>query len=220
MTSPQSALPVLVGDPSQRLVLADQIAAALVVASPESSVSLRGSLASGHADSYSDIDLAWTVPDVRFGAAVGSVVTALASVAPVVSFRSDPDHQRSLRRRLLFVRFAGVPLFWRLDLELWTASAAFDASIDDDPSMRGEDWCPYESALMNALGAIKTVLRGQPEVAEQGLTRGFERVGTDPRVELSTRRRVIELTEAVAAARPHLRTFATDIAAAAAQELR
>jgi hypothetical protein len=203
------------GDPRDRLAFADRISAALTAASPGSSVSLRGSLASGHADRYSDIDIAWVVPDEQFGAAVGAVVTALAPVGPIVSFRSDPDHQRSLRRRLLFLRFAGVPLFWRLDLEVWAASAAFDTSVDDDPSMRGEDWCPYESALMNAMGAIKTVLRGRPDAAAQALTRGLERVGADPRVDLPTRQRLIVLTEMVATARPHLRGFAADIAGAA-----
>ena len=147
------------------------------------------------------------------------MVTSLSSVAPILSLRFDPDFQRSTRRRLLFLRFADVPLFWRLDLEIWAASVAFDASIDDDGSSQGEDWCVYESALMNALGAIKVVLRGRAELAADGLTRGFRRVGADPRVDLSTRQRVVALAEAVSSARPHLREYAGAIAGAATREL-
>lgn len=219
MNSPEPATSRLVGDPGQRLAFADRIRAILTEAIPGSSAELRGSLAAGNADAYSDIDLGWVVPDEQFGAALGCASTALASVAPLASFRSDRDHQRSPHLRRLFVRFVGVPLFWRLDLEVWAASLAYDAAAEDDPSARGDEWCPYESALMNALASIRQVLRGSPEVAQVILTRGFERVDADPRADLSPRDRVIELADLVGDARPHLRTFATDIATAAAQEL-
>jgi hypothetical protein len=210
----------LVGDPDERLAFADHIRSVLAEAIPGSSAELRGSLASGNADIYSDVDVGWVVPDEEFGAALGCVFAALATVVPLASLRTDPDNQRSSHSRRLFVRFAGVPLLWRLDLEVWAESVAYTMSADDDPSARGDEWCPYESALMNALGAIKQVLRGKPEVAQEGLTRGFERVNADRRADLSTRDRVIELANLVAAARPHLRIFACDIATAAAHELR
>ncbi|MGW0231216.1 hypothetical protein ACWDWO_23145 [Actinopolymorpha singaporensis] len=220
MNSPDPGASRLVGDPGQQLAFADRVRAILAEAIPGSTAELRGSLAAGDADVYSDIDLGWVVPDEQFGEALGCVSTALASVAPLVSFRSDPDNQRSPYLRRLFVRFAGLPLLWRLDLEVWAASVAYDPAAGDDPSARGDEWCPYESALMNALGAIKQVLRGRPEVAQDGLTRGFHRVGADPRLDLSPRDRVIELADLAAAARPHLRTFAGDITTAAVQELR
>ncbi|MET9021777.1 hypothetical protein ABZV93_17490 [Actinopolymorpha sp. NPDC004070] len=219
MNPPDPEVPRLAGDPGQRLAFADRIRATLAEAVPGSVAELRGSLASGSADVYSDVDLGWVVPDDRFGAALGCVSTALATVGPLASFRSDPDNQRSPHLRRLFVRFAGVPLSWRLDLEVWAASVAYDAAVADDPSMRGDEWCPYESALMNALAAIKQLLRGGPEIARDGLTRGFERVGAEPRLDLSSQDRVIELAHLVAAARPHLRSFATDIITAAIREL-
>lgn len=217
---PEPAASRLVGDPGRRLTFAGRIRTTLGEAVPGSAAELRGSLASGSADVYSDIDLGWVVPDDQFGAALGCVSAALATVAPLASFRSDPDNQRSPHLRRLFVRFTGLPLLWRLDLEVWAASVAYDTMVNDDRSARGDEWCPYESALMNALGAIKSILRGRPEVARDGLTRGFQRVLAEPRLDLSPRDRVIELSNLVAAARPHLRTFATDVATAAAQELR
>jgi hypothetical protein len=51
-------------------------------------------------------------------------------VRPVDSVRSDPGFHRSDRRRLLFVRFTGVPPFWRLDLDVRTASVADDPHYD------------------------------------------------------------------------------------------
>ena len=218
MTSSESEGSPLVGDPDERLAFADRIRVTLTDAIPGSSVELCGSLASGRADVYSDLDLGWIVPDPQFGATLGCVSSALASVAPLASLRTDPDNQRSSQSRRLFVRFAGVPLMWRLDLEVWAGSVAYDSAIEDDESARGDEWCPYESALMNALSAVKQVLRGRPEVAQDVLTRGFERVGADPHFELPLKDRVIELTDLVAAARPHLQTFAADIATAAARD--
>lgn len=210
--------PRLVGEPAERAALVERITAALTAASPGSTVEPRGSLAAGTADAYSDIDLAWVVPDERFGAAVASVVTALAPIAPVISLRSDPDIQRSDRRRLLFARFAGVPLFWRLDLEIWAASVASDPTVDaelTDWGLTGADWCPHESALMNALGAVKALLRGHDQLAHDGLTRGLERVGAAHRLDLPDRDRVIALAEYVAADRPHLAGLTGDVTTAA-----
>src|SRR5881227_2663179 len=110
-------------NPEEREIVVGEVRAALVSSCPGSRVELRGSLADGTADVYSDIDLAWTVPDERFGAAVASVPGVLGGLRPLESVRSDPGCQCSSKRRLLFVLFADLPLFWRLDLEIWAASA-------------------------------------------------------------------------------------------------
>jgi hypothetical protein len=70
------------------------------------------------------------VPDGQVRPCAARLPALLAPVAEVSSPRSDPDWQRSELRRLIFVRFRGLPLFWRLDLELWAASHAFDAGAD------------------------------------------------------------------------------------------
>jgi predicted nucleotidyltransferase len=143
-----------------------------------SRVDLRGSLAAGTADEYSDIDLAWTVPDERFAGALARVSEVLNELHPVESVRSDPDFQRSAKRRLLFVLFQDLPLFWRLDLEVWAASVAGNTAYDSgEPGARGDDWSPGASALANAVAVVKAVRRGRSDDARGLLDRGLVRVG-------------------------------------------
>lgn len=186
-------------------------------ASPGSTVELRGSLAAGTADEFSDIDLRWNVPRHQFGHAMGSVPTAIASVAPLLSFRSDPDWQSSSSQRLLFARLAGVPLWWRIDLEV-RASGPDDADVMPDAAADVEEWDPYESALQNVLATVKIIARGHEDQADGLLLRAYARIGIDP-VGSGHRERIIALAEAIAHARPHLRSFADDVIAEATSRL-
>lgn len=162
-----------------RAALADVLQAALERACPDSTARLRGSLATGTADEFSDIDLLWVVPDREFARCTDSVADILSAVAPIASLRSDPDFGRSGRRRLLFVRFAGLPLFWRLDLDIRALSQVDNE--DPDPAGQGGTWSLPESAAMNAIAAVKAIRRGKPAMAEELLARGYERIGaTDP----------------------------------------
>lgn len=157
-----------------------EIQKALTSWCPGSRVDLRGSLAAGTADEYSDIDLAWTVPDERFAEAVAQVGRVLDEVHDVESVRSDPDFQRSEKRRLLFVLFQDLPLFWRLDLEVWAASVAGNTAYDvGEPGARGDDWSPGASALANAVAVVKALRRGRSDDARGLLERGLVRVGAD-----------------------------------------
>ncbi|MGH2613970.1 MAG: hypothetical protein ACRDJC_01925, partial [Thermomicrobiales bacterium] len=104
-------------DVNRRAKLADALLVHLHRAIPSSTARLRGSLAEDRADIFSDIDLLWDIPDAAFSAALAALPVTLARVRPVASLRFDPDFQRSDKRRLVFVRFAGVPLFWRVDLD-------------------------------------------------------------------------------------------------------
>ncbi|MEV0696519.1 nucleotidyltransferase domain-containing protein [Saccharopolyspora sp. NPDC050389] len=103
--------------PDQR-AFAAAISRVLADAVPGSQASLTGSLGAGTADEYSDIDLAWVVPDGAVSRCADRLVEVLGAVAEVASVRSVPEFQRSAVRRLIFVRFRGVPLFWRLDLQI------------------------------------------------------------------------------------------------------
>ena len=79
----------------------------------------------------------WIVPDNHFEHAMAAVASSLGSVGSLASLRSDPAFQQSRKRRLIFVRFAGVPLFWRIDLEIFAMSVAEDADYDaDNPGTR------------------------------------------------------------------------------------
>jgi len=169
---------------TNRAALAAEVRIALETYCPGSRTELTGSLASGTADAFSDIDIVWVVPDARFPDCLTRVAETLDQVQPVDSVRSDPDLHRSDRRRLLFVRFADVPLFWRLDLDVRTASVADDPHYDEDnPAARAheDEWSRPASALANAVGAVKAAARQRQEEARGLLDRGFARIGENDR---------------------------------------
>jgi hypothetical protein len=163
----------------ERAELASAVRAALERSCAGSRTRLLGSLAAGTADVYSDMDVEWIVPDASFAACVSRVGAVLRSVRPVEEMRGDPDYQHSDRRRLLFVRFEGVPLLWRLDLSVRAESVAEDADYDtDNPAARARDgeWSRPARALANAAGAVKAVARHRPDTARGLLSRGFARI--------------------------------------------
>jgi hypothetical protein len=157
--------------------LAGAVIAALTAAGPGSRAGLLGSLAAGTADAYSDIDVEWVVPDGRVTACAAQARSVLERVRPVAAVRTSPDFLHSSVRRLLFVRFTGVPLFWRLDLALREASAPVDPGRDEPVApARDDEWSRPASALANALGTVKAVARGRFEDARGLLDRGFARI--------------------------------------------
>ena len=178
-------------NPQEREELAQQVVEQLQAGIPSAVAELRGSLA----DAYSDIDVLWEVPDEGFAQAVDRAQNILASVRPLASFRIDIDYEKSDRRRLIFVRFEGVPLFWRLDIDLFAASVQRDPNYDsDNPQARGEHFSRTNSALMNAIAAIKALLRGDEATAAGLVSRGFERVSL-PVPEGSTDQRLLKLVD-------------------------
>ncbi|MFJ5921492.1 hypothetical protein ACIQF6_02670 [Kitasatospora sp. NPDC092948] len=163
-----------------RDALAAAVRTALEQCCHGSSTHLLGSLAAGTADKFSDIDVRWVVPDAAFPSCLSSGAAALARVRPVEQVRSDPDFLHSDRRRLLFVRFSGVPLFWRLDLDVRAASVADDPDYDaENPSARANDteWSRPASALANAVAAVKALARHRPATAHGLIARAFARLG-------------------------------------------
>uniref|UniRef100_A0AAU2VXG2 Nucleotidyltransferase n=1 Tax=Streptomyces sp. NBC_00008 TaxID=2903610 RepID=A0AAU2VXG2_9ACTN len=165
-------------DPARRAALARQLLGALRSHCAGSRAEPRGSLARGTADAYSDIDLRWIVPDGRFAECVAAAPELLGTVRHVASLRVDPELGNSRARRLLFADFDGLPLFWRLDLEIVALSVADLPGYDqDNPAARGDDWSRPASALANAVAAVKALLRGRPETAGGLLERGFARIG-------------------------------------------
>ncbi|MFD0339163.1 nucleotidyltransferase domain-containing protein [Streptomyces sp. NPDC127117] len=196
-------------DPARRAVFAQDLLRALAAYCPGSRAELRGSLARGTADAYSDIDIAWTVPDDRFDACLDAVREVLEEVVPLDSLRTDPDSLNSRERRLLFAAFRGLPLFWRVDLEVATAPVAGRPVRDrGDPAAHGDDWSRPASALANAVAATKAVLRGQPQNARGLLERGFRRIDAPDGVSGRWRADIRRLAEAAAGREPDLRPLA------------
>ncbi|MFE6686912.1 hypothetical protein ACFVFQ_10585 [Streptomyces sp. NPDC057743] len=164
----------------QRQALVDAVRVALERDCPGSRTLLLGSLAAGTADDFSDIDVEWVVPDGEFAGCLARMEGALGRVRPVAEVRYDPDFRHSDRRRLAFVRFARLPLFWRLDLSVRAESIADDADYDrGNPAARAseEEWSRPASALANAVGAVKALARHRPDEARGLLDRGFARIG-------------------------------------------
>ncbi|MER5388321.1 hypothetical protein [Saccharopolyspora sp. NPDC002686] len=87
------------------------------------------------------------VPDGLVAQCAERVPALLGDVIEVVSVRSTPEFQRSAVRRLIFVRFRGVPLFWRLDLAVWAESRAFDETADADTRKPAARTGHYRKAL-------------------------------------------------------------------------
>jgi predicted nucleotidyltransferase len=169
--------------PGRRDRLAAGLSADLAALMPGSAVSLRGSLAAGTADEYSDIDLCWTVADESFTVAASAAADLTVRLPSVRVVRLDPDFARSDRRRLVFVRLAAVPLFWRVDLDVRASSVAADDSYDDGNEAARDltGWSRPASAIENAIGAIKNGLRGRDGETNGLLSRGYARIGlVDP----------------------------------------
>ena len=163
-------------DTKMRVDLARRILTSLENAVPGSIAQLRGSLADERADAYSDIDVFWEVPDELFQESMIRIADILSEVHPVESLRLDSDFQNSDRRRLIFVQFKGLPLFWRVDIDILAQSVHRDFEYDlHNPAARGDNWSRTHSALMNAIAAIKALLRNKEDAAKL-LIRGFERV--------------------------------------------
>ncbi len=186
-------------DPEKRAALARRILTALESGAPGSTAQLRGSLAEGRADLYSDIDLLWQVPDDLFQASVDRLKEILENMQPVESLRSAPEFQRSDKRRLIFVQFEGAPLFWRVDLDIFAQSIRGDYEYDQhNEAARGDNWSLTHSSLMNAVAAVKALLRNKEEEAKQLLIRGFERAGLAI-PEASLQEQIMMLAESIAA---------------------
>jgi len=135
----------------------------------------------------------------------------LSKAHPIESLRSDPNFQNSKKRRLFFVRFKDVPLFWRLDLDVFARSIKRNSEYDlDNPDARGDDWSFAESALMNAIAAVRAHLRGKDDVARELMERAYQRVGLDS-PDLQLMELILRLADFVNTANPELRGLSGEI---------
>jgi len=132
-------------------------------------VCLIGSLANPEkADVFSDIDLRWTIPRGQASGQLQSLRLTLQRIGKVESLRVDPDVRPN--SRLVFVRFQGWPLWWRVDLEVHSARLGSVGVRDADP------WSPHESACMGVIVTLKALARNRPEAAEGHWVRALQRV--------------------------------------------
>jgi hypothetical protein len=199
--------------PERRDQLAAELRAELEALIPGSTTTLRGSLANRTADPYSDIDLSWVAGDETFTAAVSAAAGLAARFPSVQTVRIDPSLARSDRRRLVFVRLARAPLFWRVDLDVRARSVAAHDSYDDgNPAARdATGWSPPASAMENAIAAIKSGIRGRTDVTSGLLSRGYERIGLVPPPDTDLTGLITRLAEACARLEPGLASMASEV---------
>lgn len=203
---PELTLP----DLSVRTKIADQILGCLLASIPGSTACLRGSLAGGTSDAYSDIDILWEVEDALFPFATENVRDSLSQVRTIQSFRIDPEFRDSSMYRLLFVRFEGLPLFWRVDLEIFARSAGRNTDGETRMSSLPSDWSLAESALANSIAAIKACKRGKPDQAQELLERAFVRLGLEFTA-ANARDAIMQLSDRAKAVEPNLEHLADGI---------
>jgi hypothetical protein len=151
---------------------AHALGAALEAAVPGSEVALRGSLAAGAADRFSDINLSWLVDDLLTALDL-LPAAAERALGPLLRCREDPDTVNSHAGRVVALRFRDLPLFWRVDLEIRARGAQ-----DHGPIRPGALRDPAASAFENAVATVKMLGRGDVPAARGLLERGHARIGT------------------------------------------
>jgi hypothetical protein len=208
--------------PERRDKLTGKLLAALQGWIPGSAAQLRGSLGAGTADDYSDIDICWIVPDQNFTEAADTLGAALSQCTAVLALRTDPEFARSATRRVAFTRLQGMPLFWRVDIDIRANSVAADDLHDaGNPDARDEaGWSAPASAIENAIAAIKATARGQADTADGMLDRGFKRIGHDPGPSADLADAITSLADACAAQEPRLTRMAAEVRQVADHLLR
>jgi hypothetical protein len=155
--------------PASRAEAAALLVDVLAATCSAGEVCLIGSMAKpDEADVFSDIDLRWTIPPGQASGQLQSLRRTLQRIGKVESLRVDPDMRPD--SRLVFVRFRGWPLWWRVDVEIHSPGVGSTGVEDADP------WSPHESACMGVIVTLKALARNRPEAAEALLIRALQRV--------------------------------------------
>ena len=133
--------------------------------------------------------------------------------AAVLALRTDPDYSCSAARRVVFARLYGLPLFWRVDVDIRAGAAAADDRYDaGTPAARSDaGWWAAASAIENVVAALKAAARGQADTAEDLLRRGCARIGHDPGPATDLAAAVTGLADACAAREPGLTRMTAEL---------
>lgn len=137
-------------------------------------VSFRGSFADGTHDEYSDVDVLAEVHaglDGRFYSGLENLLTGLYGPALV---RYDPGYQETTTAQGVRFSFYGLPVFWRVDLEVVS-----DRPLDEKWPNPFPEWRVGTSALMNVVWAVKYHRRGDERNADHYLASACDKVADE-----------------------------------------
>ncbi len=116
--------------------------------------------------------------------------------------------QNSDRHRLIHAQFKEVPLFWQVDIEVFAESIQRNEEYDlSNESAIGSDCSLTHTTLMQAVMAVKGLLRGQEEATRELLSRRFQKVGLEM-PDLKTHELVLHLVQHMARIDPSVRDLA------------
>lgn len=196
--------------------LANRLCEALELEVPGSFCRLRGSLASGAADQFSDIDLAWEIPGSIFIPTLCAIEGILNKILPIASFRSDPDFHDSTSERLFFIRFSEMPIFARVDLQCIAGTPIPDSQLNDITAIPSP-WSNSESVLMNCVAAIKYIHRGRISQARELMERACARLNLSSLKKATVEHLIEEICNQIALTDLEKRDFALEISRAASE---
>ena len=121
-------------------------------------VCFRGSFASGDVDEYSDVDLQADVRVELTETFFKNIVKCLQDRFGTLSMRYDPDYKHDRMSQGLRINFHGLPVFWRIDLNI---------TSDRDCSQKWPspfpEWSVATSAFWNVAWAVKRSRRGKTD---------------------------------------------------------
>ena len=137
-------------------------------------VTFRGSLLSGDADEYSDVDLHARVRCRLDQELFGSLAACLTERFGRLTVRYDPDYRNDTRAQYLTITLHEYPIFWRLDLVVTSDRDSPRKYPDPFP-----EWSVATSAFWNLVWAVKYGRRGRPEVAADYVAAACDKLQTD-----------------------------------------
>ena len=182
-------------DPQQRAKFLCGLKSPLLTVVPRSVVELHGSIATGSADEYSDIDLVWEIPDDQFDATVLCVEETLTAIQSVSAMQFDPLFQASDRRRRIFVHYCNLPLFWQVKLDIMAKSIQKNFDYDTENIYgrpRNRTLPNTYISLMDCIAAIKGLLRQDELLAAHLVSGAFQRIAL-PVTGVTTHERLLRL---------------------------
>jgi hypothetical protein len=191
---------------ARRDAVVDRLRVALMSTAGSAQVALAGSLGAASGDAYSDIDIVLTVDADEFAQCLAALPDALGSVQPLRLLRVDPETLPLPDRRVVFALFAGLPIFWRLDLDVHAGSGAGGTT-----ALSELPWLLPVSALMNGIAAVKAVARHDLPLATTLLRRAFDRIGVKPPTAVGATEQIIQLARACTLAEPSIADVADEV---------